>query len=101
MLVLAAVCLCVLAAGFPAGAAPSGLLHLAPALVLGIALLARRYPGERVLVRLARRAARGPLRAPKLAPGARRGIAALIARGGLLIGRSLAVRPPPIALLAS
>ena len=82
MLVLAAVCLCVLAAGFPAGAAPSGLLHLAPALVLGIALLARRYPGERCSCasRDARRGHRCARRSSRRARAA--GIAALIARGG-------------------
>jgi hypothetical protein len=100
-LVLAAICLSVLCAGFLAGTAPGGLLLFGVALVLGIALLARlarRYSGERVLVRLARRAAQGPCRPPKLAHGARGDLAALIARGGSLMGRSLAVRPPPAVL---
>ncbi len=76
-----------------------GLLHLAPALVLVVALLVRRYPGERMIVRLAgsgsptrvRRRARVRARKPQTY------VAALVPRGGLLLARSLAVRPPPAA----
>lgn len=81
---------------------PSGLLHLAPALMLALALLARRYPGERLIARLrtgspARTRGREQARAFK--PRTR--IAALVARGGQLLARSLAVRPPPVAVRAS
>ncbi len=72
-----------------------GLLCLLPALLLGLVLLARRYPGERLLV--AARAVRR-VRWPRARSQARRRAqpAATIARGGLLLGRSLAVRPPPL-----
>jgi len=75
-----------------------GLLFLAPALLLAFALLRRRYPGERLLKRLAcaqppRRARPRPASAAH-APSAPR---AWIPRGGLLLGFSLAVRPPPLA----
>jgi len=101
MIVPVAVCLVVLLAWWAGGVDPSGLLHLAPALVLGVALLARRYPGERMLVRLAGSARRAPRRRLRLASGMRRSAAALVPRGGLLMGRSLAVRPPPAAFLAN
>lgn len=77
-----------------------GLLFLLPALALAAPLLARRYPGERIV--LALRAERP--RSRRLRPGAvacprsRRPVAV---SGGRLIGCSLAVRPPPAALLAS
>ena len=80
----------------------SGLLHLAPALILVAALLARRYPGERVIVRLAAGSpARARRRARTRAVKPRTHVAALVPRGGLLLARSLAVRPPPaVTLLA-
>ena len=73
-----------------------GLLFLAPALVLAVALVRRRYPGERVLKRLARARPQRRLGPPSVAhapctPPAR------TPRGGLLLGFSLAVRPPPRA----
>ena len=80
----------------------SGLLHLVPALVLVLVLLIRCYPGERLILRLrdsARRSRRRRTGARALAPRVR--VAALVPRGGLLLGRSLAVRPPPAALLPS
>jgi hypothetical protein len=78
-----------------------GLLVVLPALLLGIVLLARRYPGERLLV--AARAARRT-RWPRAQSQSRvraRPVVATIARGGQLLGRSLAVRPPPGAALLS
>jgi hypothetical protein len=74
-----------------------GLLFLAPALLLAFALLRRRYPGERLLTRLAGARPRRQQRpeSAALAPSAPR---AWIPRGGLLLGFSLAVRPPPLAL---
>lgn len=72
----------------------TGLLYLLPALLLSVPLLVRRYPGE------GRLAARMTSFRPRL----RRGVSSarkptapqrLVARGSLLIARSLAVRPPP------
>lgn len=73
-------------------------LCLMPALALAIALLSRRYPGERALIALRgeRRRARWPRALAIAAPRARR--ATRLARGGELIASSLAVRPPPGAL---
>lgn len=73
----------------------TGLLFLAPALVMALALLAGRYPGERHLAAVRqprpRRALRftGPAALPRLER--------LLPRGGRLIAASLAVRPPPSA----
>ncbi|HWF33614.1 MAG TPA: hypothetical protein VG188_13770 [Solirubrobacteraceae bacterium] len=71
------------------------LLCLLPALLLALVLIARRYPGERLLVatRAVRRA-----RLPRARSQGRRRAkpVATIARGGLLLGCSLAVRPPPL-----
>jgi hypothetical protein len=68
---------------------------MAPAVALLAVLFARRYPGERLLLRLAarpsgrrRQGLAGALRAP-------RGRAGHLPRGGLLMGFALAVRPPP------
>ena len=79
----------------------SGILFLLPALALTMVLLVRRYPGERTLARLAaprRRLRWGRPRAS--VPRAARSFT-VAAHGGLLIARSLAVRPPPVALAAS
>ncbi len=82
------------------GLAGDGLLCLAPALLLLCTLLARRYPGERVLMRLAsrrcelRRRPVGARRSPRVS-------AVQMPRGGLLMGFALAVRPPPAARAAS
>jgi hypothetical protein len=74
----------------------AGLLYLLPALLLSVPLLVQRYPGEqRLLTRVAtgrRRLRRSALRERKPT-----GPMALVARGSLLIARSLAVRPPPCA----
>jgi hypothetical protein len=78
----------------------SGLLYLLPALLLALALLTRRYPGERVLVALrGGRRARWPR--PRSRAPVRRPVRLVAVRGGLLIGRSLAVRPPPGPVRAS
>jgi hypothetical protein len=77
-----------------------GLLGLMPALLLALTLLARRYPGERLLLaaRVARRSRRPR---PRSAAPRRPRLVAAVARGGLLLARSLAVRPPPrVALLS-
>lgn len=71
----------------------TGLLYLLPALLLSVPLLARRYPGE---ARLAARAM-SIRRRPRPVSSVRKptGPQRLVARGSLLIARSLAVRPPP------
>ncbi len=77
------------------GASLDGLMYLAPALVLVVVLLGRRYPGERVLERLREvRAARPRARAadaprPRQRPREHQ-------RGGRLIAVSLAGRAPPL-----
>ena len=78
------------------------LLCLLPVVVVAIPLLARRFPGERVLLTLRRaEPARWPRPRPRRCALPRRPGARLAVRGGLLIGRSLAVRPPPVASAAS
>lgn len=72
------------------------LLGLLPAPLLGCLLLARRYPGERLLLRRAcPLGARRP-RAPRSSTAPQR-VAVRMPRGGRLIGFALAVRPPPRA----
>ncbi len=76
------------------------ILCLLPTLALALTLLARRYPGERVLIAL-----RGEPRARRVRrhPSASKCHSVILAavQGGLLIGRSLAVRPPPVLAPAS
>lgn len=71
-----------------------GALCLLPALLLTIPLLLRRYPGERALAVLRGSAVRRSKAPSVLEPSARRSTT-LVARGGLLLACSLAVRPPP------
>jgi hypothetical protein len=72
-----------------------------PALALLVALLSRRYPGERAL--LALRDRRRPVRWPHPSSHLRssRRVVLAVIRGGQLIARSLAVRPPPAAAVSS
>jgi len=76
------------------------LLCLLPALALALPLLARRYPGERVLLAL-RRSEPAQWPRPRSSAPARARVVSRIVRGGRLIGSSLAVRPPPAGLAAS
>jgi hypothetical protein len=76
------------------------LLCLLPAAVVAIPLLARRFPGERALLALRRAEPRHWPRPRRCALPRRPGVL-LVVRGGLLIGRSLAVRPPPAVLATS
>jgi hypothetical protein len=69
-------------------------LCLLPALALTLPLLARRYPGERVLLALGKESPAHWPRPRSSVPPARR-VRVMSARGGLLLGRALAVRPPP------
>ena len=81
----------------------SGLLFLAPALVLALVMLVRRYPGERRIVALGARRRRGAPRrgAPQtLSSPAGRAPWALVPRGSALLACALATRPPPPALLS-
>jgi hypothetical protein len=76
------------------------ILCLLPALALALPLLARRYPGERALIAL-----RGSPRArrprPRFSASTCHSVVLAAIQGGLLIGRSLAVRPPPVLTPAS
>jgi hypothetical protein len=77
----------------------TALLCLLPALLLACLLTARRYPGARTLIACsARRRKRRP-RARSVRNAHSRPLRAA-ARGGLLIARSLAVRPPPVPVRA-
>jgi hypothetical protein len=71
-----------------------GLLSLLPALLLGCALHARCYPGERFLAAHACDHRRHWPR-PRFSLPSRRCVVLVATHGGLLIARSLAVRPPP------
>jgi hypothetical protein len=72
---------------------------MAPALAFALALLARRFPGERRLVALAaRRRRRAARRAPVRVTAAMRTPWAVAPRGGALLARALATWPPTLAL---
>jgi len=76
----------------------SGLLFVAPALALALAMIVRRYPGERRLCAIAARRRSAPKRAPRsLKARARRPNWALAPRGSALLASALATRPPPAA----
>jgi hypothetical protein len=77
--------------GLHVGGLDTGMLFLAPAFVLALALLAGRYPGERLLTRLVPRRRR----APRPLAGARPAPAPVPPRGGLLLACALAKRGPP------
>jgi hypothetical protein len=78
-----------------------GLLCLLPPLLLAIPLVARRYPGERLLLSLGSEKRRARWPRPHSSTRSRRPAVHRPVRGGRLIGACLAVRPPPLALLAS
>jgi len=88
----------VAAHGTPAGLG-GALLYLLPPLLLLLALAMRSYPGERALLALMahnhrrRRHARTEGATPRLRPRV------VVPRGGRLIAFSLAVRPPPLAVV--
>jgi hypothetical protein len=73
-----------------------GTAYLLPALLLLLALAARRYPGELALLALMdrRRRRRHGGAGDRCRESPRRG---LVPRGGALIAFSLAERPPPLA----
>ena len=72
----------------------TGLLYLAPALVLALPLVLGRFPGEERLAGLA-----GPSRAAAARAPARivapRSHVRVMQRGGVLVASALAKRPPP------
>jgi len=72
------------------------LAYGAPLFLVAVPLLAGRYVGEERLERLREgfAARRRPVRAAPAPAGLRFAVA--FPRGGRLIGRSLAVRPPPV-----
>ena len=76
--------------------ADTGLLYLAPALLLCAPLIFGRYVGEEQLAELANRSPRCPVRRASrlLVP---RSHVRLMQRGGRLVASSLAKRPPPLA----
>jgi hypothetical protein len=76
----------------------SGLLFMAPALLLALVLLARRFPGERRLVAIASRRRRRARRVAVRLSVAARAPWALLPRGSALLSWALATRPPPVAL---
>jgi hypothetical protein len=90
----------VLVLGGISGWGGEGLLCLLPGMLLACALCARRYPGERALLRCVtrRNSGRRLAQPARLAAGPAR---TRVPRGGLLIGFALAVRPPPAALPTS
>ncbi len=91
--------LCLLAEA--AGMLTPTLLYAAPLLLVALPLLAGRYLGEDRFVRLAqgaRERRRRPVQRLSAPAGARWALRA-VPRGGRLIADSLAVRPPPVALL--
>lgn len=70
------------------------LLYLAPVALLVLMLLSRRYPGERMLERLAGRARR-PARRVVRGPRPRTRAVSAVA-GGVLLAAGLAGRAPPV-----
>ena len=76
--------------------ADTGLLYLAPALLLSAPLILGRYVGEEQLAGLAKRSPRCPARRASRLPIPRSHVR-LMQRGGRLVASSLAKRPPPRA----
>ena len=76
----------------------TGLLYLAPALVLALPLLLGRYVGEEQLVELGRRT---PVRRRQqaLRVAGPRSYARMMQRGGELVASGMAKRPPPLVAL--
>jgi hypothetical protein len=75
-----------------------GLAFMAPALFVAVPLLTGRYVGEDTIAGLAHRVqsrSHPAARAPRVR-GHSRAPRRLLCRGGALIARSLAVRPPPV-----
>jgi UPF0716 family protein affecting phage T7 exclusion len=76
----------------------TGMLFLAPALLLLAALLRGHYVGEATIARLVARRrprCRAGRAGSRYLPRARRAAVLAVPRGGSLVAWSLAVRPPP------
>jgi hypothetical protein len=74
----------------------TGLLYLAPALVLALPLILGRYVGEEQLAGLANRVRSRPRRRVSPVTGPR-SYARVMQRGGRLVASGMAKRPPPAA----
>jgi hypothetical protein len=72
--------------------------YLAPALLILLPLLGGRYPGDETLVRVAGRRSSPTRRRPSTSRPRRGPAAALMPRGGRLVGAALAGRAPPDGL---
>jgi hypothetical protein len=75
--------------------AETGLLYVAPALVLALPLLVGRYPGEGRIAAFVARSHGPEVRASKRLV-ATHTFVRLMQRGGRLVASSLAKRPPPV-----
>jgi hypothetical protein len=73
----------------------TGLLHLAPALVLALPLILGRYPGESKLAELAGTSRTPTARRPSRIPMPRSHVR-VMQRGGRLVASAMAKRPPPL-----
>jgi hypothetical protein len=73
----------------------AGVFGLAPALLIGLLLWRRRYPGAELLAAMRHRKPAGSARLGLAPLVARSRVLAVAPRGGLLLARSLAHRPPP------
>lgn len=93
----AAALLAVAAAWLAGHGLDTGILFLAPALLLALPLLHGRYVGEELVVRLAERRRPRPRAARRATAPAARPPAALLPRGGSIVASWLARRPPPVA----
>src|SRR5262249_52465740 len=80
--------------------AETGLLYLAPALVLALPLIGGRYVGEQQLAAAAERRIAPVVRAAKSA-AATRSFVRVMQRGSRLVASSLAKRPPPVPLITT
>jgi hypothetical protein len=76
----------------------TGLLYLAPALVLALPLVLGRYVGEEQLAVLAG-TSRGRVARVRVRISAPRGYVRVMHRGGRLVASALAKRPPPARAL--
>jgi hypothetical protein len=75
--------------------------YAAPCAVLVLPLLGGRYVGEDRIARLrARDRSRPRVRAARVLSPVSRSAVVSVARGGRLIARSLAVRPPPVRVFS-
>jgi hypothetical protein len=96
---LVALLVCVALVGVVVVTVDPTALCLLPALAFAVPLLMGLYPGERTIAVLFRSRQRRWAHPRSSAPSTRP-VVRVVARGGLLLARSLAVRPPPPVILA-